>query len=52
MSNPGNNVIPRVLSREREVYFILPVDDISVGGGESGGERRGEQGGGNIHVIR
>lgn len=52
MSNPGNNVIPRVLSREREVYFILPVDDISVGEGESGGERRGEQGGGNIHVIR
>lgn len=52
MSNPGNNVIPRVLSREREVYFILLVDDISVGGGESGGERRGEQGGGNIHVIR
>lgn len=36
MSNPGNNVIPRVLSREREVYFILAVDDISAGEGGGG----------------
>lgn len=38
MSNPGNNVIPRVLSREREVYFILAVDDISAQRGRRGGE--------------
>lgn len=41
MSNPGNNVIPRVLSREREVYFILAVDDISAQRGRRGGEGGG-----------
>lgn len=46
MSNPGNNVIPRVLSREREVYFILAVDDISAQRGRRGGEEG--RGGGEI----